>query len=307
MTARIKMLFTVPFITTGRIKMIPQIEQTSQRYISIPMEIIGQVDKPIEAMIWGYIRGWENSTNRSRVYLHSGISRMSLELNVSIDTITRAIRVLVHKGLIVQKRTPNGQWYSTRIDLLEPESFETTVSKCESKKHVKPQIAECRGTPQIAECKSNTTQVTQYIPSELLCNSETTYPTEPTTTPILHRPRLKPREAEKYVQLTNDQAVLASKYLGSTGEDNKVPALFTLEQSSKSGFIDFVLKKCIESLVKKKVRSRIGMLCMIRDDQWNDGRWVDPDIADLKDRQVKHSEEDQAKLKRRELFRGESK
>ena len=287
--------------------MIPQIEQTSQRYISIPMEIIGQVDKPIEAMIWGYIRGWENSTNRSRVYLHAGITRMGLELNVSIDTITRAIRVLVHKGLIVQKRTPNGQWYSTRIDLLEPESFETTVSKCEPKKHEKPQIAECRGKPQIAECKSNTTQVTQYIPSELLRNSEATYPSELTTTPILHRSRLKPMVTGKYVALTDDQAILASKYLGSTGEDNKVPVLFTLEQSSKSGFIDFVLKKCIESANKKKVRSKIGLLCTIRDDQWNDGRWVNPDIADLKDRQVKHTEEDQAKSKRRELFMGGSK
>lgn len=284
--------------------MIPQTEQTSQRYISIPMEIISQVDKPIEAMIWGYIRGWENSTNRSRVYLHAGITRMGQDLNVSIDTIARAIRVLVYKGLIVQKRTPNGQWYSTRIDLLEPESFETTVSKCEPKNHEKPQSAECRGKPQSAECKSNTTQVTQYIPSEVLSTSEATYPT---TTPILHRSRLKPIQTGKHVDLTADQAILASKYLGSTGEENKVPAFFTMEQSSKSGFIGFVLKKCITSVTKKQVRSKIGLLCTIRDDQWNDGRWVNPDIADLKDRQVKHTEEDQAKSKRRELFKGDSK
>jgi len=92
--------------------------KTQQRYVSIPLDIFGKVGNTIDAVVYGYIHGWENSQKTSTVVLHKGCQKMSDELCVGINTITRALQRLETLGLIAYKRSPRGILATTRIDVM---------------------------------------------------------------------------------------------------------------------------------------------------------------------------------------------
>ena len=251
-------------------------EKTTQSYVSIPLDILRQVKNPIDALIWGYIEGWENSQRVSKVYLYAGQQRMAEDLGVSTDTITRACYRLVNQGLLKTKRAPNGTWYTTRKDV----SLDT--ADCVEKKPAIPQSADFRGTPQVA-ASNKVTYPSNLSSSEGLASanpsSSDPFADDPVDgrrlpNPLLHRSRL-PREKPAGVKLNETQNDLATQFLGITGEDNKAPSLFTQEQADKTGFVETVFRRCIDGAKKKKIMSRVGFVCTIRDELWNGGRFVD--------------------------------
>jgi len=264
----------------------------SQKYVSIPMDIFQRVEKPIEAIVWGYIEGWENALRRSKIYIDAGVSRMATELGVSEDTISRSIKNLVLLGLIFTQRTPRGSWYSTKVDVI------CDPANCGITKKVIPQIAVSKCKPQIAVSnKGNPLQVTQSNPAV----DKSTTASDPSVAgrlpnPLLHKPWFTMPKQHGLLLLNQTQVDLASQYMGATGEDNKAPSLFSSEQFSRDGFIESVLKKCIDASAKKPVLSRVGLLCRIRDESWNGGRWIDTSKTDFRELQQSKRESARAKM-----------
>jgi hypothetical protein len=271
---------------------------TSQKYVSIPMDIFQKVEKPIEAIVWGYIEGWENALRRSKVYMDAGVARMAVELGVSEDTISRSIKNLVQLGLIFTQRTPRGSWYSTKVDVI------CDPANCGITKKVIPQIAVSKCKPQIAVSnKGNPLQVTQSNPvGEPTASDPSVVGRLPN--PLLHKPRFTMPKQHGLLLLNHTQVDLASQYMGATGEDNKAPSLFSSEQFSRDGFIESVLRKCIDASAKKPVLSRVGLLCKIRDESWNGGRWIDTGKTDLAFRELQVSKRESARAKMAALLCG---
>lgn len=83
------------------------------------MSIFKQVDNIVDAVIYGYIFGWENSTKRTKVALHAGRERIASELNIDSKTVTRSLQRLEKLGLVAYKRYPRGIWVTTRKDLVK--------------------------------------------------------------------------------------------------------------------------------------------------------------------------------------------
>lgn len=245
-------------------------ERQIARFVSVPLEIFSQVDSPIQALVYGYIQGWEVATNRSKVYLDKGCQRMAQDLNVSVDTIQRSCNRLVELKLIFKKRTPHGLWYSTKIDVIESDTADCGITKGEI-----PQIAASKEKPQIAVSNINTplkySQDSVKDSNESLSSSDVVENRLPN--PALYKPKIcKP--APVVARLTELQRNLSTQFLGITCEDNKAPFLFTQEQADRDGFVEEVLKKCIDASKRLRMTSRTGYLISTRDALWNAGRYV---------------------------------
>lgn len=257
--------------------MIAQVdEKTTQKYVSVPLDVLKQVDNPIDALVWGYIEGWENSQRKSKVHMHAGQQRMAEDLGVSTDTITRACQRLISKDLLRMKRTPNGAWYTTRTDIC------LDAASCVTPEVGHPHDAGRRGTPHDADRKKITCPYNLSSSEGLAsANPSSSDPMDDVPAagrrlpnPLLHRPRL-PREQPAGAVLNETQTGLSTQFLGITGEDNKAPSLFTQEQADRKNFVETVFKRCIDSAKKKVVLSRTGFVCKVRDELWNGGRFVD--------------------------------
>jgi len=88
------------------------------RYVAIPMDIFGRVENVVDAVIYGYIAGWENSTKRAKVALHAGRERIAKDLKIEAKTVTRSLQRLEKIGLVAYKRYPRGIWVTTRTDII---------------------------------------------------------------------------------------------------------------------------------------------------------------------------------------------
>lgn len=245
-------------------------EKQIARFVSVPLEIFSRVDLPIQALVYGYIQGWEVATNRSKVYLDRGCQRMAQDLNVSVDTIQRSCNRLVELKLLFKQRTPYGLWYSTKIDVIESDTAICGITKREM-----PQIAVSKEMPQIAVSNINTplkySQDSSKDSNESLSSSHVVENRLPN--PALHKPKLV-KPVSVVARLTETQRDLATQFLGITCEDNKAPLLFTQEQVDRDGFVEEVLKKCIDASKRLRMTSRTGYLISTRDALWNAGRYV---------------------------------
>lgn len=72
----------------------------------------------VDAVIYGYIAGWENSTKRAKVALHAGRERIATDLKIEAKTVTRSLQRLEKIGLVAYKRYPRGIWVTTRTDVI---------------------------------------------------------------------------------------------------------------------------------------------------------------------------------------------
>jgi len=88
------------------------------RYVSIPMDVFGRVENVVDAVIYGYIAGWENSTKKAKVALHAGRERIATDLKIEAKTVTRSLQRLEKIGLVAYKRYPRGIWVTTRTDVI---------------------------------------------------------------------------------------------------------------------------------------------------------------------------------------------
>ena len=92
---------------------------TQPKYVSIPLDIFGKVENTVDAAIYGYLHGWENSLKMSYVSLYAGRQKIADDLHVSTDTVTRSLQRLETLGLIAYKRSPRGLLATTRGDVIQ--------------------------------------------------------------------------------------------------------------------------------------------------------------------------------------------
>ena len=112
------------------------------RYVSIPMDVFGRVENVVDAVVYGYISGWENSTKKAKVALHAGRERIATDLSISGDTVTRSLQRLEKIGLVTYKRYPRGIWVTTRTDVIKAwEQAKVIRQNAVSHDEVIPQIA----------------------------------------------------------------------------------------------------------------------------------------------------------------------
>ena len=148
------------------------------KYVSIPLDIFGKVENTIDAAVYGYLHGWENSLKTSYAALYAGRQKIADDLHVSTDTVTRSLQRLETLGLIAYKRTPRGLLTTTRGDVIQ--SWKSSESKRVTTQNAATDSAKC-GIMIPQNAASDTAQCGSAIPHNAATNVLTSCITFSTT------------------------------------------------------------------------------------------------------------------------------
>ena len=284
---------------------------SEKQFLQIPYDVIEATHgHPIDAMVYGYIAGWENSLKASRVELKT--STISEFMGVSDDTIGRSIKRLVSKGLVGTKLASHGIIFTTRKDVIESwqasQNAARGSAKCgaTARKTGGEGYAKCGNMiPRNAEADiekkvtqndaakevTPTTGGPSYIFSirsskgskqESLTGNSEREPIKPSPLEAAAaiRPMLdtgpNPRARSRAViNLTKEQTGIVMQVFGVNGEERRLAEVLTDEQAANTEFIDHVLRKLIEAKKAGRLKSPYGLFRRIVADDWRPG-WTDP-------------------------------
>ena len=155
---------------------------TQPKYVSIPLDIFGKVENTIDAAVYGYLHGWENSLKMSYVSLYAGRQKIADDLHVSTDTVTRSLQRLETLGLIAYKRSPRGLLATTRGDVIQ--SWKSSEPKRVIPQNAASDSAKC-GIVITQNAAGDTAKCGSVIPQNALSNVLTSCITLSTTQAVV--------------------------------------------------------------------------------------------------------------------------
>lgn len=268
----------------------------SKQFLQIPYDIIQQcMGNPLDAMIWSYVFGWENSLKDDRARLK--LEKVAEFFGVGIATAQRSIKRLKDAGLIGTKQTVHGCFYTTRqrtikkfhVNQNDGHKSIKMMESCPSKTkfHVDQNDGHHISKSSSLDLSStNTSSSTTYSSREASSSSGENSSPEPFEgTPqngwsksqlenLRHYGSVgRPRRPLCDFQPSDEANILQTFSKLDLGE---IRAIFTQQQADTPEFVSECLSEL--SLARRKqggVRNPIGLLVVIRDKKWADGLFLE--------------------------------
>lgn len=272
----------------------------ARQFLQIPYDIIEKcLGNPLDALIWAYVFGWENSSKMSKIKLK--LNNIAEFFGVNEKTVYASLDRLQAKGLIGKVKTLHGTVISTRKDQIR--RFDNSEKR--RNKTPKNGVIEPSKTEQYySEKRSNHNSISSSL--NLSCNKTTTTTSSlssretlpPPTPPKFSNPyRPRPTQAvaepfemtpEPDSRLLNPsmhrvdrtppmefQAVeipeqIRARIQGVLGTDSV--ARWIRQEHIDSGFINYALDACSS----RKVQRPAGLFVSLLRDEYRPG-WTSPE------------------------------
>lgn len=267
-----------------------------KQFLQIPYDIIQQcMGNPLDAMIWSYVFGWENSSKMSKVKLK--LDNIAEFFGVNEKTVYASLDRLQAKSLIGKVKTLHGTVISTRKDQIR--RFDNSEKR--SNKTPKNGVIEPSKTEQYySEKRSNHISKSSSLDlSSTNTSSSTTYSSREASSSSGENSSPEPFEGTPQNGWSKSQLENLRHY-GSVGRPRRplcdfqpsdeanilqtfskldlgeIRAIFTQQQADTPEFVSECLSEL--SLARRKqggVRNPIGLLVVIRDKKWADGLFLE--------------------------------
>lgn len=267
-----------------------------KQFLQIPYDIIQQcMGNPLDAMIWSYVFGWENSSKMSKVKLK--LDNIAEFFGVNEKTVYASLDRLQAKGLIGKVKTLHGTVISTRKDQIK--RFDNSEKR--SNKTPKNGVIEPSKTEQYySEKRSNHISKSSSLDlSSTNTSSSTTYSSREASSSSGENTSPEPFEGTPQNGWSKTQLENLRHY-GSVGRPRRplcdfhpldeanilqafskldlseIRAIFTQQQADTPEFVSECLSEL--SLARRKqggIRNPIGLLVVIRDKKWAGGLFLE--------------------------------
>lgn len=269
-----------------------------KQFLQIPYDIIEKcLGYPLDALIWAYIFGWENSAKTSKVKLKQ--DNIAEFFGVNEKTVYASLERLQQKSLIGKAKTRDGTLFSTRKDQIkrfnnsEKRSNETPKNGVTKLQKTEERYSEKRSNhisiSSSLDLSSNKTTTT----TSSLSSRETPPPTPKFSNP--YRPRPTQAEPEPFEMTPEPESRLLNPSMyrvdrtppaefeaveipeqirariqGVLGTDSV--ARWIRQEHIDSGFINYALDACSG----RKVQRPAGLFMSLLRDEYRPG-WTSPE------------------------------